>query len=471
MKFLYRRAQRDANRKFAKGIARTSAVSGGGTDAGAETALKKRRRRALRLSGVLLVIVLGTIFSKSPPSAPESAVDVFQRSWESLALGLERTLQNNTPFKDATFLHTHNSYNSSKYTTAVSYLDPNHSETIYDQLRMGVRAIEFDVHWYFSMEGWPWEWGNRPLLCHGQNNHLGCSSYDRHLSKGMSEVNSWIRSNRHEVIILYMEEHLDGHYNDALNVIKASVGDLIYRPELVRAGTTCEDVPMNLSRQQVLNAGKNIILWTSGCAGGEWGRWVFRKNNNVPESNISQFTGYPGCGNFDRNTYATKMIRYYEDRTNLTAWFGGGSGQTTPANMAEMMKCGVNLPGTDKLTATDGRLAAAVWSWHPGEPNDYAGNEDCAHQWGNGRWNDNNCNVSYRYACKGGSGNWYVTNAAGPWQNGFHYCASETGGSHAYAVPVNGYENQKLLEVKQAKGQSDVWLNYSDRAREGAWSP
>ena len=97
--------------------------------------------------GLVFTACAALIFSKSPPKPPESAVDRLQRSWESLSLGLERALQINTPLKDATFLHTHNSYNSSKYTTAFSYLDPNQNETIYDQLRMGVRAIELDVHW------------------------------------------------------------------------------------------------------------------------------------------------------------------------------------------------------------------------------------------------------------------------------------------------------------------------------------
>lgn len=430
-----------------------------------------KKRVYVKTFAAVLAASAVLLFFKSPPKPPESSVDRLQSSWESRALGLERTLQNNTPLKAATFLHTHNSYNSSKYTTAFSYLDPNQKETIKDQLRMGVRAIELDVHWYFSMEGWPWNWGKRPLLCHGQGNHLGCSSYDRHLSKGVDEVNSWIRANRHEVIIVYIEEHLDGRYNDALNVFKSRVGDLVYTPNMARPGTTCEDVPMNVTKQQILNSGKNIVLWSSGCPRGEWGRWVFRKNNNVPESNVERFTNYSGCGNFDRNTYNTKMVRYYEDRTNLSNWFGGGSGKVTPQNMAEMLKCGVNLPGADKLTSTDGRVKAAVWSWHQNEPNDWGGREDCAHQWGNGRWNDNNCNVSYRYACKDGSGNWYVTNASGPWQNGFHYCSSETGGRSAYAVPVNGYENQLLHAAKRAKGSNDVWLKYSDRAREGVWTP
>ncbi len=430
---------------------------------------ERRRKHALPIAAALIALfATSTVAFKSPSPPPESPVDKYQRSWEHKALGLQSALQIDSPLARTTFLHSHNTYNSSEYRTAVRYLDPNHEHTIKDQLRMDIRAIEFDVHWYFSMDGWPWEWGKRPLLCHGQSNHLGCSSYDRHLKEGMSELNSFIRGNRGEVVILYIEDHLDGRQNDALNVIKSYVGDLIYRPAMINASSTCMDVPTTISKRTVLNAGKNIILWTGGCKGGEWGRWVFRKDRNVPESNVASFKNYPNCTR-SRSEYDTKLIRYYEDRTNLTDWFGGGSGKTTTQNVPEMMKCGVNLPGYDKINPTDGRLAAAVWSWDRSEPNDWGGREDCAHQWGNGRWNDNRCEVNYRFACKNAAGEWYVTNASGQWHMGHHYCSSETGGAFSFAVPIDGYDNQKLLEAKQAKGVSDAWIRYHDRNQEGTW--
>lgn len=48
------------------------------------------------------------------------------------------------------------------------------------------------------------------------------------------------------------------------------------------------------------------------------------------------------------DAYANTVVRLYEDRTNLTAWFGGGSAKTATANMPEMLKCGVNLPVCDE---------------------------------------------------------------------------------------------------------------------------
>lgn len=427
----------------------------------------------MKKAALFLLAMVAAVFamhSSSSSKPKETPVDIYQRSWEKAQLGRQRALEANLPFKDSTFLHTHNTYNSAAYTTAVSYIDPNQKHSIHDQLRMDIRAIELDVHSYFWMDTWKvWEWGTRLLLCHGGqggNEHLGCSSFDRQFSSGVSELNSFIRSNRSEVVILYIEDHMDGKHQEALNIMKSAFGDLIYRP----AGN-CQDAPVNLTRQQVLNAGKNIIVWSGGCGTGEWQGWVYNKNNLTHEENSSKFSSYPTCGNpsMSADSYANKITRFYEDKTNLTAWFGGGSGSTTTANIPEMLKCGVNLVGMDKLTPTDGRLASAVFSWAGGEPNDWGGNEDCAMQWSNGRWNDANCNNSYRFACRNAAGQWKISSGSGVWTSGAAVCSNETGGAYQFAVPQNGQQNQKLVEAKAAAGVGEVWLKYSDRASEGNW--
>lgn len=189
------------------------------------------------------------------------------------------------------------------------------------------------------------------------------------------------------------------------------------------------------------------------------------------EANVSKFTSYPDCGSasMGADAYANKMVRFYEDRTNLTAWFGGGSGKTTTANMPEMLKCGVNLPGMDKISPADGRLASAVFSWAPGEPNNYNNNEDCTVQYSNGRWNDANCANRYRFACRNAQGAWRISNASGTFADGAAICSNETAGAFQFSVPRNGQQNQKLVEAKAAAGVGEVWLRWSDRVNEGSW--
>ena len=424
---------------------------------------KRHFTKSVTLAAILF-IALVAMNSRRSSAPPETPIDIYEKSWEHKALKIQNSIDIDAPLKDALMIHSHNAYNASAYKTAFSYLDPNHVYSLKDQLRMDVRVLELDVHWYFSMDGWPWEWKNTTLLCHGQSNHLGCSSYDRHLSKGIDEINSWIRSNRDQVVHIYLEEHLNGHLSEALSVITSRLGDLIYR-----TGTTsCKGMDVNLTKRQVLNAGKNIVIFASGgCqSNGDWNSWIHTYSNI--KQNPSKDITYPACGGVSRDTYKNNIIRFFEDGTVLGGLFGDGR-WIYASNMDDLVNCGANYPGVDQLTPTDGRLAAAIWSFSSGEPNDWGGNEDCIHQWGNGKWNDNNCSVSYRFACRNSSGDWYVTNGSGPWTSGFNQCSSEKSG-YEFATPRNGYENKVLEAAKKAKGQSNVWLRYNDRASEGNYT-
>ena len=395
-------------------------------------------------------------------------------SWLRRTLDLQNKLDYDEPLAKATFIMTHNSYNSAAYRTAVSYLDPNHNISIDAQLSAGVRSIELDVHRYFSMSGWPWEWKTRLLLCHGQSNHMGCSSYDRFFESGVDEVKNWLNrsENRNEVIVIYIEDHMDGAYGDAINILSSRIGSKIYRP----AGSGCQGIPMNISKRQILNAGKQVLIMGGGdvCSSNSgWNTWAYAgvgdRLSGYPTGSIKNITGGENC-EFDRNFYDNYWVRFYEDRTTISALFGSPESinETTAANL---QKCGVNLIGFDKLNADDSRLTASVWSWNTNEPNDWGGNEDCAENIGSGRMNDASCGNVQRFACqKPGTHEWYVTQGSGAFASGVSVCSSETGGQFAFAVPTNGYDNEKLKAAKSARGASNVWVNLSDRSVEGEWA-
>lgn len=404
-------------------------------------------------------------------------VDDYQGSWMDRALSLQSDLGDFTPMAQATFLATHNSYNSAAYSTAVRYVDPNQERSIRDQLRMDIRAIELDVHTYFSMQGWFWDWGEELLLCHGQDNHLGCSNYDRKFSSGLSEIRGWLDQpeNSDEVILLYIEDFIDGGwYDDAIADLEQHLGDLIYRPR----GSGCQGIPMDKSRSEILAEGKQVILMTDGCDNG-FTDWVHGgvgdQLNGYPTSDVESLGGYPACNTdtFSREFQDNHLIRYQEDRTNLSSVFGDPGDRITPAVVPELLRCGTNLPAMDKLTPWDGRLKAAVWSWNQGEPNNAGEGEDCAEHLFSGRFNDAQCQLKRRFACKKpDSHDWYITADAGSWSEGEQLCRDETNGSHVFSVPTNGFDNEKLKEAKEYHGSvGKVWLNYSDRRNEGEWVP
>ncbi|MCP4129836.1 MAG: hypothetical protein GY754_02350 [bacterium] len=376
-----------------------------------------------------------------------SDVDTYQSSWEHKAFTQQRNLDLHAPLKDAVFFGTHNSYNASAYTNAGSYWDPNQIYSIYDQLRLESRFLELDVHYWFSMDGWPWEWKTKLLLSHGQE-YVGASSFDRELSEGLSEINSWIRQaeNSGEVLMLYFEDYMDGEYGKFVDALENSIGDLVYKPG------TCQNIPVNLSKADILNSGKQIIIVSGNCNNSTYAQWVY--NNSWTGGSKSD-----PCSSVAANP--DKMVRIFEDRTNLSEMVGDPT-LIDAAMMGDIADCGINIQNLDDL-APDSRLTNAIWSWDTNEPNDWGGNEDCAVQKSNGRFNDANCANSYYYACKDSSGTWFVPADTGAWSSGDSVCSAAGG---TFEAPVNGYDNTQLLTVKSV---SNVWINYSDTAVEGTW--
>jgi len=405
-------------------------------------------------------------------TAKESDVDKFQRSWGHKAISLQNHLDYNSPLATATFLMTHNSFNSSSYTTAVRYPDPNQYRSIYDQLRMGIRSLELDTHYYFKMQGWPWQWKKQLLLCHGENNHLGCGSFDRKLTEGLDEINRFLRepANKKEVVVIYIEDHMDGQYAKAVQAF-SKISDLVYRP----AGNSCQGIPMNITKQDIINAGKQVLIMGGGAvcsSSAGWDTWAYAgvgdRKSGYPTGTVAKLNG-TNC-DFSRSFYDKYWVRFYEDRTAISAAFGSPGAAMTASKVVNAEKCGANLIGMDKLTPYDGRLKAAIWSWDTNEPNNWNNSEDCAVQKGNGRFNDANCSNRYQYACRQpNTHNWIVTSGAGQQSNGASQCQAETGGRYRFSTPMNRYDNEQLKIAKSVKGVSDVWLNYNDRATEGNW--
>ncbi|MDX5297483.1 MAG: RICIN domain-containing protein, partial [Gammaproteobacteria bacterium] len=390
-----------------------------------------------------------------------NSVEDFRNSWTHAALAHQRTLQVGEPLGETSFQKTHNSYNASAYANLGSYWDPNQTHSLVDQLDMGIRALELDVHYTQGT------WGKDLLLCHGTGSHAGCSIFDRRFEDGLKEVASWLRQarNRQEVIILYLEEHVDGEYDRTVDALERQLGDLIYKPQ------GCSTLPMDISRADILNAGKQVLLIGGNCSHARWASTVF--NYGYPTQNGS-FQGYPACrtANYDTAYLQRHLVRIYEDSTRLSNLFGDPPQPITPALMAEAMRCNLGVVGLDFAVPFDPRLEAAVWSWDRNEPNNWNSSEHCAEQWGNGRFNDASCGTARPFACQNPTTReWRITLQQAAWRDGEQACRNEFGSTFRFEVPRNGYQNQKLVDAKAAAGVTHVWLNYTDLAEEGQWTP
>lgn len=410
----------------------------------------------------------------------ESAMAGYEASWTHRALALQRGLDARVPLLRSLVPHTHNSFNSAAYMPTVSNSDPNQAVSLTDQLRLDMRGIEIDVHWAPSPTAAPSDNGMAPIMCHGQpvsldplpaTVHAGCT-IERHLRDGLSELRTWIDAadavGNPQLVLLYLENNLDGNeaaHNAAARTIEQVLGSRVLRPP---ANKPCAPMPLSLTRQAILDAGRRVLI-VGNCGPGAWGSWVFERGPQWNESSSPHGDDYPGikscAAERAAERYGDRWIRRYEDSTWLSAMAGGDTSEVTVKETAAMVRCGVNMPGFDQLRASDPRLQQLVWSWAKNEPLADA-NAACAAQGADARFRAKRCVTRLPFACVDGAGAWHVTTSRNTFNAGEQTCGRAFPGSH-FAVPANGWEN--TLVRAAAPAGADVWLNY--RRTSAGWTP
>ena len=175
---------------------------------------------------------------------------------------------------------------------------------------------------------------------------------------------------------------------------------------------------------------------------GEGARWrAYTHDEELREtgSDNAPFRDFPNCGpDFTRKQYDSRVIRYYEDATQLSRAVNQGTDPIDAPITARMARCGVDLVGFDFLRRGDPRLAALVWSWAPGQP---ASSGDCAVQRFDGRWAARPCAERHRVACRDAQGDWFVPAARTVARAAPRICASTR---VVNGVPRTGFDGQQL---------------------------
>lgn len=366
------------------------------------------------------------------------AVAAYERSWTHRALAFQHALGDGVPLRDAPWVGTHNSFNSiAEMGPALSVMDSNQQLSLADQLRVDVRSLELDLHWFPSARAG----GMAPVVCHAQEG-AGCS-VEKPLADTLPPIARWLREHPRQVLLLYLENQLRGEEGStaAAAVIEAQLGDLLYRPR--GAAGQCVDVPLDRTRQDVLAAGKQVVVVSNCGAGAAWRRVSFGWSTHR-ETRPRDFSCH---ADFTRAEYDATIVRYFEDDTWLTS-----AASNTPAaerddgidaaTAREMVRCGVDLLGFDQLAAGGERHDALVWSWAPGED---VGARCAAQRPGDGRWAAGSCREKRRFACRAADGSFTVTRRVRRGDDPPAGCDA----------PRTGWENERARTA--ARGRS-VWL-------------
>jgi hypothetical protein len=359
--------------------------------------------------------------------------------------------------RNAPWVGTHNSFNSvAEMGATISTTDPNQLLTLRQQLDLGVRSLELDLHWTIS----PATGTLAPVVCHAFPNHFPCTT-EKTLGPVLDEISAWLHApaNADQVLFLYFEDHLDNQtgYDAAASLIKEKFGEVLYAPS---AG--CQRLPLGLTRDRILAAGKRVIIVAnSPCGSGAlWPSLVFNWEAHL-EAGPGHFTDFPKCGtDFTRAQYESTQVRYFEDARPSQSM-----PRITPLLAAGMARCGVDLVGLDQLEANDPRLRALVWSWAKGQP----ARGTCAVQTVRRGslltpWKTLECGQLRRPACRRGTA-WIVAAKAVAEAGAGAECRAR---GASFAVPRTGYEAQLLRKRMQASGVSAVWLGYVKRR--GDWT-
>lgn len=385
--------------------------------------------------------------------------------WSRKALALQYDLASDVELRNAPWVYTHNSYNSpAEMGTTLSTRDPNQSLTLLEQLDEGVRSLEIDAH-LFNSPSDP-RVGNRgPIVCHARGadqGHAGCST-EKPLVVVLRQIKGWLDRHRDQVILLYLESHLEGleGHDAGAASIDETIGPLVYRTK--SRGARCDPLPLKLTREQVRAARKQVLIMGPCGEGARWRAYTHDEELRETGSDNAPFRDFPSCGpDFTRRQYDSRVIRYYEDATQLSRAVNQGTDPIDATITARMARCGVDLVGFDFLSRGDPRLAALVWSWAPGQP---ASSGDCAVQRFDGRWAARPCTERHRVACRDAQGDWFVPAARTVARAAPRICASTR---VVNGVPRTGFDGQQLRSAMRRHGSGAVWLG--QRRRGSRWA-
>ncbi|OUS25544.1 hypothetical protein A9Q99_21015 [Gammaproteobacteria bacterium 45_16_T64] len=387
-------------------------------------------------------------------------------SWDVQAITLQNRISQNAPLRVAEFPATHNSFNAKDYSNGISYPDPNHIPSMLNQLRMGKRMINMDLHWDVHYNKSTKLITTDVVLCHDSSDFGFCSLWDRTFDEGLLEIKPWLEEND-EVVILKLQDELDGHYAEALTKIEALIGDLVYTPS-----TPCETFDLEIAKQDILALGKKIIITgaTSSTCNLPWGRYVFFDEGMFGSVDYESFEPYPVC-NDAIDDIQRKIYKSNNDGTAVSQIILG-SKIMTAGEVSNLAQCGVTGISFEPMEWWDERHRAQIWSWDLDLPADDTA-KNCALQQANGRFADVSCNGLHAYACQHPTNrDWRITNTRGTWSAGAHACSNEYGSDgYAFSTPANGYENAELKRsvITAQNNNPTIWMNYSDSMQEGNW--
>jgi hypothetical protein len=394
-------------------------------------------------------------------------------SWLSKTLQFQRSLSKDLHINKTVSIGAHNTQAPKETSGSLLLLQgniqPNQKYSITDLLDMGVRRLSIDVHNF-----------NRTIrVCHGNMSHIGCSPRARYWAAWIEELKNWmdLPNNKNEIVILQIENWLDGNVEDFIKPVNAYIKSLALK--------TSDKPRHNWPTQKwLINNKKRLIIFVQNDIDklNQLSGNIFFKQGHYfhpgwPGNYAESFYGLQGncrvanhgglaSGSGERNTQHWRVIS--EDRSFLThllevfnKTFTDNKGHKTIDNnmIKEITTC--NISGWEMDFAVPERMNHAVWTWETGHPYNWGRGSDCALMKGSdGRWISSNCNGKAYYACvnKNNPYDWKLSDEKGSWDEGDIRCQKL--GNYKLGLPLNGYQNN-LINEERVNEADHVWIKHS----------
>jgi hypothetical protein len=381
-------------------------------------------------------------------------------------LAQEYSIGADTPINWLNILGTHNSF-SNVYEGALSKIVTDQWWSLSDQLDLGARSLMLDVHYY----------DNQMRLCHLStgDDGFGCPQFQdgRLYLFGIKEIAYWLKKHPGEVVILRINNTVDGQYDYLLDgPIKEYLGSMAFTPNEFDGGKWPTLRELRAQGKQIIILSDNWTQWIHS-----WSRYVLY-DAEPNDSGLDQCHNHNGVDVRSRNFNQFAYVA--EDRS------ASGSGGELDAYLFPLLdNCGFSFIDVDFLSAlshafiqpasddSEPRLQASVWSlapqtdptvespmvmtnlkMQPGQKSDlhpFA----CA---GPGIGPDQGTFPPVRYP---GSHFWTFTKAADIWKNGEITCQNEFGPTYHFWAPGSGIEYGELeAQAAISLETAPFWVNY-----------
>mmetsp|Transcript_9479 Transcript_9479/g.13059 ORF Transcript_9479/g.13059 Transcript_9479/m.13059 type:complete len:539 (+) Transcript_9479:64-1680(+) len=423
---------------------------------------------------------------------------VLVSEWLKQSLKTQRKLLDDVPFNYWYLPGTHNTAiaKSDRYgleedylTSILNLVDPlsvvyiaNQQFSIIDQLNMGIRFLEIDIHWY----------KNDIRICHAGGIHLekldqliddickafgiefdwdsetiGCFSDDYiTLNAELDKIVAWMDQpgNEDEVFVFYFDDQYDldewGKVPYVVDTIALYFNQTAFTP-----GDKQQYFPNSWpTAKEMLAMGKRVILTSRTDYGEEMYSYLFSRDALWTEYDLSDYQGFSECSL--ASTVAVNqgnITRVLGDSLIYGPFFDGTTGGLLIETSEQSLSaCNLNFPCLDQ--ASPDLMEGMVWTWDRDQPEQDQENI-CVAMTSFGKWRSLDCYAKLHYACQNStdvlSDYWRVSSIADVWSKGNDICKAEFGTSYRFAVPVNGFLNSLVHEQATSKKTLPLWINYS----------